>query len=210
MDISQALRLINRPNSPQLSAAFEGSPAGERNLDLFYLSGGVPIVRIEAWLAYHRERPPSDNLSSSNSIVSIENCVETSTMCRDLSVVTCVYGSHVTVGLTADCRMDGKPGLDLILNTMLKQLNRLYKLLDSRFPAKPVIYAPPRRLHMTSGSGTYNSRVKVIQGSPRLVNRPQTPDLLRISPAAVHESPPCPDVVIGELVSFVPLLLIHY
>ena len=186
MDISQALRLVNRPNSPQVSIVYEGSPCNERNLDLLYLSGGVPIVRIEAWLAYHREASPPPN-----SPESIENGGEITTMCRDLAVVTCVYGSHLTVGLTADCKMDGRPGLDLILNSMLKQLNCLYKLLDSRFPAKPVIYAPRRRIHLTSPS---TSRTRVIQSSPRAPSRPQTPE--------VQEAPPCAEMVIGgELVS---------
>lgn len=128
MDISQALRLVNRPNSlndSSNSSVYEGSPSNERNLDLIYLSGGVPIVRIEAWLATHRDTSSIEESLPSNSSSSslAEYGGEKKSMCRDLAVVTCVYGSHLTVGVTASCQMDGKPGIDLVLNTMLKQVS---------------------------------------------------------------------------------------
>lgn len=130
MDISQALRLVNRPNSSQASTVYDGSPSNERNLDLLYLSGGVPIVRIETWLANHNgalalEKSSLSNPSPSN-VDPAGDGDEKATMCRDLAVVTCVYGSHLTVGLTASCRMDGTPGVDLILNTMLRQVGKSY------------------------------------------------------------------------------------
>lgn len=130
MDISQALRLINQPNLPSTSSVYEGSPSSERNLDLLYLSGGVPIVRIETWLAYDRAEAPFNHSLISNTSSSSLSDVESqkATMCRDLAMVTCVYGNHLTVGLTANCEMDGKPGLDLILNTMFKQVRSILKL----------------------------------------------------------------------------------
>lgn len=131
MDISQALRLVNRPNSlndSSNSSVYEGSPSNERNLDLIYLSGGIPIVRIEAWLANHRDASSiNESLPSNSSSSSVaEYGGGKKSMCRNLAVVTCVYGSHLTVGVTANCQMDGKPGLDLILNTMLKQVRLTY------------------------------------------------------------------------------------
>ncbi|VDN96200.1 unnamed protein product [Rodentolepis nana] len=202
MDISQALRLVNRPNSlkdSSNSSVYEGSPSNERNLDLIYLSGGVPIVRIEAWLATHQDEssieeslPPN---SSSSSLA--EYGGEKKSMCRDFAVVTCVYGSHLTVGVTANCQMDGKPGLDLILNTMLKQLNILYRLIESRFPAKQVIYAPRRRFNLVSGAGSSSVRMRVIQGSPRTQNRPSTSSVSpQLSPTNIRESHN-PDIMIG-------------
>ncbi|CUT98785.1 conserved hypothetical protein [Echinococcus multilocularis] len=206
MDISQALRLVNRPNSPQTSTVYDENSSNERNLDLLYLSGGVPIVRIEAWLANHHGASAFDKSSFSNSssfdvAAAAGSGNGKATMCRDLAVVTCAYGSHLTVGLTASCQMDGTPGVDLILNTMLKQLNNLYKLLDSRFPAKPVIYAPHRRIHLAAGASSSSARTRTIQSSVRTHNRPQTASdstSPQLSPATLHESP-TPDAIGGEL-----------
>ncbi|VDL60984.1 unnamed protein product [Hymenolepis diminuta] len=208
MDISQALRLVNRPNSlndSSNSSVYEGSPSNERNLDLIYLSGGVPIVRIEAWLANHRDASSiNESLPSNSSSSSVaEYGDEKKSMCRDLAVVTCVYGSHLTVGVTANCQMDGKPGLDLILNTMLKQLNNLYKLIDSRFPAKPVIYAPRRRFHLVSGAGSSSVRMRVIQGSPRTQKRPSTSTISPQLPSTTIRESHSPDIMIeGELIEW--------
>uniref|UniRef100_A0A0R3VTW2 BRCT domain-containing protein n=1 Tax=Taenia asiatica TaxID=60517 RepID=A0A0R3VTW2_TAEAS len=206
MDISQALRLVNHPNSPQASTVCDGSPSNERNLDLLYLSGGVPIVRIETWLANHNgalafEKSSFTNPSSSN-FGTGGGGDEKTAMCRDLAVVTCVYGSHLTVGLTASCQMDGTPGVDLILNTMLRQLNHLYRLLDSRFPAKPVIYAPRRRFHLAVGPGPSATRTRTIQSGVRTHNRPQTASnsiSSQFSPATLYESPSS-DAIGGELI----------
>ncbi|VDM23236.1 unnamed protein product [Hydatigera taeniaeformis] len=205
MDISQALRLVNRPNSPQPSTVSDGSPSNERNLDLLYLSGGVPIVRIETWLANHNlasDFEKSSNPSASSSDVATAGSDDSkAVMCRDLAVVTCVYGSHLTVGLTASCQMDGTPGVDLILNTMLRQLNHLYKLLDSRFPAKPVIYAPRRRYHLTTGSGSSAARTRNSQSVTKGHSRLQTvSDFVssQLPPPALYE-PPGSDAT-GEII----------
>ncbi|KAM7536805.1 hypothetical protein Aperf_G00000088346 [Anoplocephala perfoliata] len=204
MDISQALRLVNPPNSLNTSSStsiYEGSESHERNLDLIYLSGGVPIVRIEAWLANRRDAASIESSPFANSPNSqlAKHDDEKASMCRDLAVVTCAYGSHLTVGLTANYRMDGSPGVDLILNTMLKQLNNLYKLIDSRFPAKPVIYAPRRHFHLAAYPGSSSVRMRIIQDSPKIQNRPPVSSNLSISQlsSANIREPQSPDKMIG-------------
>uniref|UniRef100_A0A5K3FEC8 Diacylglycerol O-acyltransferase n=2 Tax=Mesocestoides corti TaxID=53468 RepID=A0A5K3FEC8_MESCO len=178
VDITQALRLVNRPGSPRKPIDLD-SCLTERNLDLIYVAGGVPIVRIEAWIAHHRKSQSLDQTTPNHNEAS-------SAMCRDLSVVSCVYGSHVTVGLTASTHLDGRPGIGLILNAMLQQLNQLYRLLDSRFPAKPVIYAPLRRPNFTSVSGSANTRIRVVQNSPSATTQSRN-NAAQPSPSASHE-----------------------
>ncbi len=121
MDITQALRLVNRPDSPRNTSTSERSPSSDRNLDLIYLSGGVPIVRIEAWLACHRQTNPTKPETAEESEED-----RGKEMCRDLAIVSCVYGNHLTVGFTAGRQLDGSPGTDLILNAMLQQVRRVF------------------------------------------------------------------------------------
>lgn len=111
MDISQALRLINQPGSPRNSGR---SSSAERNLDLIYLSGGVPIVRIEAWLANLHQSVIGRDVEEEQGV--------SRPMCRDLTMVSCVYGGQLTVGLTIGRVLDGTPGVELILNAMLQQV----------------------------------------------------------------------------------------
>ncbi len=90
----------------------------------------------------------------------------------------------------------------LLDNLPLFQLNQLYKLLDSRFPAKSVIYVPNRRLNYDPATGSPSNRSR---NSPRSLNRPLTAphgarsSPTQLSPSLLQQSPGA--VVGGELVN---------